>query len=325
MKKMLLIALVVLAVLAAVPFGLVAFGTRPPPPPMGSIGDPFADVDFSDMPGRRTLAARDGTELAYRRYGGDGDVAVLALHGSSTQGRSLHPLAKALSRRGMAVFVPDIRGHGRSGRRGDVDYIGQPEDDIADFTAHIRERRPDAKIVLLGFSSGGGLALRYAGSGRAQGLERLVLVSPMLGIDAPPYTDPNPNATDAVWARPFVPRIVGLSILNAFGVHAFDSLPVIAYAVDPDNDGATARYSHRLLASMNPTDYLALLEETPCPITLLAGEGDEVFTAASYAPAVHAVRPEAGVRLIEGVGHVGMTLQPEALDAIAGAVSPEPA
>lgn len=320
MKKMLGFALAVVAVLVIVPLALVAFGTRSAPPPMASISEPFASADFSGLPRVRTLPARDGTGLAYRVYDGNSDQVVLALHGSSTDGRSLHPLAEALQRRGISVYVPDIRGHGRSGRRGDVAYLGQPEDDISDFIAHIGKSRPEAAITLLGFSSGGGLALRYAGSGDAEEPARLVLISPMLGIDSPPYTDPNPNAGEAAWARAFVPRIIGLSILNVLGIHAFDGLPVIAFAVDPDNADATPRYSHRLLASMNPKDYRALLERVPCPITLLAGSRDEVFTSASYAPAVHAVRPQADVRLVEGVGHVGMTLEPKALEAIVRAV-----
>jgi hypothetical protein len=49
---------------------------------------------------------------------------------------------------------------------GDVDYIGQLEDDVADVIAAIRARRPAARIVLLGHSAGGGLLVRYAGGGR---------------------------------------------------------------------------------------------------------------------------------------------------------------
>jgi alpha-beta hydrolase superfamily lysophospholipase len=34
---------------------------------------------------------------------------------------------------GITTYVPDIRGHGGSGRRGDIDYIGQLDDDLADL------------------------------------------------------------------------------------------------------------------------------------------------------------------------------------------------
>lgn len=314
-----ILAIVFLAVLSA-PFALVAFGGGSRPPVMESIRAPFADVDFSDLPERRTFQARDGMALAYRRYRGDGAGAVIALHGSSTEGRSLHPLARSLSNDGYTVYVPDIRGHGDSGERGDVAHADQLVEDVADLARHVRQAGSQAPVSLVGFSSGGGLALKYAGSGQGRPIDQLVLVAPMLGIDSAPYTDDNEHAREGEWTKPFVPRIVGLSMLNAAGIHAFDGLPVIAFAVDPADEDATATYSHRLLKAMNPENHRALLEAVPCPVTVLAGDRDEVFTAASYPEAVHAVRPEAEVRLIEDTGHVGMTLEPDALSAISASL-----
>jgi alpha-beta hydrolase superfamily lysophospholipase len=319
--KFALIALVVVPlVFTLVIGGLIAFGKRPPPPPMESITAPFAGLDTGDLPPLQTLRARDGTALAYRHWPGNSGHVVLALHGSSAESGSLHVLARALQEAGIGVYAPDIRGHGESGRRGDVDYIGQLEDDIADFTTFIATAHPAARITLLGFSSGGGLALRYTGHRDAAEIDRLVMLAPMLGIESPPVTAANPHAGDTEWARPFVPRIVGLSILNALGIHALDHLPVLAFAVEPDNPGATATWSYRLMVSCNPRDYAALLKDTQAPVTLLAGARDQVFAAQAYAPALHAVRPDATARLIEGVDHVGMTLSPQALDAVVAAV-----
>lgn len=305
----------------AVVAGLIAFGTRPPPAPMTAISRPFASVDYSDLPAPRTLTARDGTALAFRHYRGSGRHTVLALHGSSTDGRSLHVLARALAHAGMDVYVPDIRGHGASGRRGDIDRMDQLEDDIADFIAHIADSAPDAKLTVLGFSSGGGLALRYTGRRPTPEIDRLVMIAPMLGIDSPPCTQDNPHAVGERWSRPFVPRIVGLTIFNKFGVHRFDGLPTIAFAVDPDNDRAVRAYSHRLLTSLNPRDYKALLAATEVPVSVLAGTRDQVFAAAYYEPAVREPRPDAEVRLVDGVDHVGMTLDGRALQAVVETVT----
>ncbi len=174
-------------------------------------------------------------------------------------------------------------------------------------------------MTLLGFSSGGGLALNAAGQGHAGGIAELLLVSPMLGIKAASSTADNPNARADKWAHPDIPRMIGLTILNQLGIHAFDSLPVIVFAA---GDGAdlTPRYSHRLLLAMNPQDTQTLLKNVPAPITLLAGDKDEVFASAEYARTVHETRPQAEVRLVPGMGHVDMTIRPAALEAIAQAI-----
>ena len=62
------------------------------------------------------------------------------------------------------MYAPDIRGHGGTGHRGDIDHAAQLNDDLADLAVEIRKRRPTAELVLLGFSSGGGFALHIAGS-----------------------------------------------------------------------------------------------------------------------------------------------------------------
>ena len=66
-------------------------------------------------------------------------------------------MAKALSAAGFATYVLDIRGHGGSGRKGQIAYIGQLEDDLTDFMHAVS---PSAPATLAGFSSGGGFAVR---------------------------------------------------------------------------------------------------------------------------------------------------------------------
>jgi non-heme chloroperoxidase len=49
---------------------------------------------------------------------------------------------------GVTAYALDVRGHGASGRRGDIDYIGQLDDDLADFMAQIRADHPNAACAL---------------------------------------------------------------------------------------------------------------------------------------------------------------------------------
>ncbi|MBO6719939.1 MAG: alpha/beta hydrolase [Rhizobiaceae bacterium] len=320
MKKLLRTLVAVPVVAAIVLAVLIAWPLADKPEPLGAISEPFADVDYSTMPEAAFAEARDGVGIAYRRYDADNPrAAALLLHGSSANGRSMHPLASALAERGVTAYAIDIRGHGDTGARGDASHARQPAEDVEDFIAFMREEDPRLPISLVGFSSGGGLALNAAGQGNAPGIAKLILVSPMLGVNAAPSRADNPNAAERQWAYPDIPRIIGLSILNGFGLHFLDDLPVIVFAAG-DSPELTPVYSHRLLLGMNPQDADALLRAVDAPVTLLAGDKDEVFAAHTYEETVHAVRPQADVTLLPGIGHVAMTLEPVALEAIAAAI-----
>lgn len=320
MKKFLVTMLAMPVVAALVLTGLILWPVAEKPEPFASITDPFADVDYSDMAGIAFADARDGVGIAYRRYDAqDARAAALLLHGSSADSQSMHPLAKALAASGVTAYAIDIRGHGATGLRGDVAHIGQPAEDVGDFLAFMRDQHPRLPISLLGFSSGGGLALNAAGQGHAPDIAKLVLVSPMLGVDAKSSTADNPHAAERAWAYPNIPRIIGLSILNGFGFHQLDYLPAIVFAA-ANRPNLTPVYSHRLLISMNPQDTDALLAEIDAPLTLLAGEKDEVFAAQAYAETVKPALPQAEIKLLQELGHVAMTLDPAALEAIAAVI-----
>jgi pimeloyl-ACP methyl ester carboxylesterase len=212
---------VVVLVAIATPAGMIVLGTGDPLPALTSISEPFRKIDYSDLPSLQLTPARKGSPISYRVYrndkaSGNPGPVIIAIHGSSAFSSSMHPLAKALVARGMDVYVPDIRGHGKTGRHGDIDYAAQLDDDLADLARLVRAQHPRAPIVLLGLSAGGGFAL-HAAAALGNTFDRTVLLAPMLGSRAP--TTPQSVYT---WARPFIPRIVALGILRRFGIHAFD-------------------------------------------------------------------------------------------------------
>jgi alpha-beta hydrolase superfamily lysophospholipase len=309
--------LVVIAVLG----GMIAFGTGKAPPPMASISNPFNQVDYSDLPRVTWIKARDGVSLATRVWttGLAADVSrvVIAIHGSSAMGASMHTLAKALYDAKTTVYAPDIRGHGDSSRRGDIDYTTQLDDDLADLVAEIRTTHPKAALTLLGFSSGGGYALHAATLPLAKQFERAVLISPMLGAFAPTARS-GPNE----WVTPFIPRIIGLVILGRLGIHAFDNLTTLAFAIAPENaERLTGAYSFRLMKGFGTLDYAADLRNAQCPVSVLVGGADELFLADRFEPAIHAVRPDVPITIVPDLGHIPMIIDTRSLSAIAAAVS----
>jgi alpha-beta hydrolase superfamily lysophospholipase len=290
------------------------------PPELRSISETATNVDRSTMPALKRFSARDGTELAYRHYPARGTPSgriAIVVHGSSGSGIVMHTLADALAARGVAAFVPDIRGHGGSGTRGDINYLGQLDDDLADLVALVRKTSPAEPLTLVGLSSGGGFALHVAGSPIQNLFARTVLLAPYLGQDAPTI---RPNAGG--WAKVDMPRIVALAMMRRTGINCCEGLPVLAFAVAPNSERYLApTYSFRLMVNFGTRSYHADLARATRPITLFSGADDELMFADKYEEAILAVAPKADVKLIEGVNHMAIVSAPKAVAIIADDVA----
>ena len=290
------------------------------PPELHSVSETARAVDRSTMPPLSRLSARDGTQLAYRHYpargAANGKIAIL-VHGSSGSSVAVHALADALAAHGVETYAPDIRGHGGSGTRGDIGYIGQLEDDMADLVALVRKTSPDAPITLLGHSAGGGFVLRIASSEIKDEFVRTIMLAPYLGYDAPTN-----RPQSGGWASADIPRFLGLALLRKLGVECCEALPTLAFAVPPNSANIlAAAYSYRLMRNFATRGYKADLAAATRPMTLIAGADDELMLSDKYADAVHAIAPSVEVKLIAGVNHMGVVSAPEAVNEIADYVA----
>jgi alpha-beta hydrolase superfamily lysophospholipase len=298
--------------------GLIAWPVRQPPE-LASISEARKSIDFSSMPEVSRFQARDGTELAYRHYPAQapatGRIAVV-VHGSSGSSRGgIHALSLALAARGVQTYAVDIRGHGDSGNRGDITYIGQLEDDLADLVAEIRKTDPTAPLTLIGHSSGGGFALRVAGSPIQNLFTRTVLLAPYLGYDAP-----SSRADAGGWASPDIPRFIALSVLHRIGMPWAESLPTIAFAVPPNSSRIlTGTYSYRLMRNFAASrDFHVDLAAATKPIAIFSGSADELMFSDKYR---EAVGDRASIHIIDGVNHMGIVGNPAAVAIIADDVA----
>ena len=312
-------ALCAIGVLALVVLAMLAMPLQRPQE-LRSISETVRTVDRSTMPVLQRLSARDGTELAYRHYPArgpaSGRIAIL-VHGSSGSSVAVHALADALAGRGVATWVPDIRGHGGSGTRGDIGYSGQLEDDLTDLVAVVRKSSPSEPLTLLGLSAGGGFALRVAGSPMQNLFARTVLLAPYLGYDAPTN---RPKVGG--WASADMPRISALTLLRRIGIDCCEGLPVLAFAIPANSERFLApTYSFRLMINFGTRSYKIDLAAATKPITLFSGVDDELMLADKYAEALRAVAPSADVKLIEGVNHLAIVSAPNAISAIADDVA----
>jgi pimeloyl-ACP methyl ester carboxylesterase len=295
-------------------FGLVivvALGLTLTPMEYQSNGDDVFGFDNSvavetSPPPVVRFVARDKRELAYRFYPSSSDRILLFIHGSSYHGAAYHGLAQAISDAGKAkVYLPNLRGHYLSGiRRGDVDYLGQLEDDLADLIAHARAAGHEGEVIVGGHSSGAGLAIRFAGGEHRSLADGYLLLSPVIPV-APSVR----NGDAGGWAILNEKRLTGLLVLNAFGISGMNGLPVIEFN-KPEKywDGTeTLSYSFRLNQSYHPRyNYEGDIQGMGDEVVVLVGEYDEAVDP----EALQAVFKDAGsnaiVHVLSDTNHFGI-------------------
>jgi len=306
-----------IGVLALVVLALLATPLQPVPE-LQSISRARATVDLSSLPAIERFQARDGTWLGFRHYGADGAPTgrvAIVIHGSSgSSGGTIHALSQALATHGVETFAVDMRGHGTSGTRGDIGYVGQLEDDLADFVAVLRNTVPSAPLTLIGHSAGGGFSMRVAGSPIQNLFERFVLLAPYLGYDAP-STRPDSGG----WARADIPRILGLLALRAIGVNCCEALPVLALAVPPNSEKTlVSTYTDRLMRNFAVRgDFRRDLAAATRPLTIISGADDELMFSDKYAEAVRGANVAVDVKVLDGINHMGIVAAPKAISIVA--------
>ncbi|MFZ1813855.1 MAG: alpha/beta fold hydrolase [Rhizobiaceae bacterium] len=146
--------------LSFVAIALLLIVTQSPRPGTGNAGKAGLDfssaieADYSTLPDFQLFPTRSVQSLPYRHYPGADErgPSIILLHGSGWHGMQFHSLARALGEDGaFEVIVPDIRGHGYNPqRRGDVDHIGQLEEEIADLIAHLRASDISSRKIIVG-------------------------------------------------------------------------------------------------------------------------------------------------------------------------------
>jgi non-heme chloroperoxidase len=315
--------------------GLLAFGTAKPPAVLMAVTNPFGSIDYSTLPALQRYRARDGALLSFREYAADGRQAAVLIHGSAGSSSDMHPLALALQRAGVTVYVPDLRGHGANMPHGDIAYVGQLDNDMADFMAEEKPTLPTAEWTLLGFSSGGGFVLRIAADmALGQSFARYILISPYLKYNGPAsrtsateLKSAQNGAAQVVlrnWASASTGRIIALTLINALGVHAFDGLPVVAFAVPPNVASVTAAYSWRLQRNFQPHDnYVADIRAVSRPMRVYVGGVDQLFIPEKLQNEFQAQRRDIPVHIVAAMGHTDMITRPEAIRLIAADFGPK--
>lgn len=278
-----------------------AFGGPRRPAPLASLNRPFAHADYSALSELLCYTARDGATLGWRHYMVSAmqplGRRIVLVHGSAGHSASMHTLAQALAQAGFCVAALDLRGHGASGPHGQISYIGQLEHDVEDFLRAAPHAGPQ---TLMGFSSGGGFALRFAASAHGALFERYVLLAPFLHHNAPTALP-----ASRAWVNVGLARLLALDALNRLGIARWNHLPVLAFALDEQRQTQlTPQYAYALAVNFRPhANYRDDIRRTVDRVRVLVGQNDELFNAQAYCALF--AQP---VITVPGAGHTDLVL-----------------
>lgn len=283
------------------------------PPSTTMDGKAFADLGLEQVNTfiETTFEAKDGEKIYARHFQAESNTTILLLHGVLSNSYLYNKMAGLLREAtGAEVYALDIRGHGQSGGRpGDVDYIGQYEDDLGDVAIHIKQEKPGQKIIIAGHSMGGGISLRYAMRKDLPEVDAYLLFAPTLGHNTPTMKASSAGSGEE-FLKLHIPRIIGLDMLNSVGNHEYDSLNVLFFNL-PENSPVT-KYSYRSNASNAPADYKEGLKAVTKPLLIIVGSEDETMEASAFQPAVENYST-GQLLIVEGASHNGIRHSEEAM------------
>jgi len=117
------------------------------------------------------IISRDGTQIYYKDWG-SGQPVVFS-HGWPLSSDSWEAQMLFLASNGYRCIAHDRRGHGQS----DQPWYGNDMDTYADDLATLVNTLDLKKVVLIGFSAGGGEVARYIGRHGTKRLDKAILVS----------------------------------------------------------------------------------------------------------------------------------------------------
>lgn len=235
------------------------------------------------------FTVRDNKRIFAYKFPNRSENTIVLIHGVASSAYMYNKTAGLLQEATQSeIYAIDLRGHGQSdGNSGDVDYINQYVDDLADIIKEIRKEKPNGKIIIAGHSMGGGVALRYAMEKQYEQPDGFLLFAPLIGHNSPAFSQ-RQTTTENKAVEPFmkmhIERIIGLTMLNEIGKHDYDSLPVLFFNLP--EAVPLRKYSYQANKSSAPDDYVAGLKAVDKPMLVLIGSEDEAFSATATKEAI---------------------------------------
>ena len=157
-------------------------------------------------------------------------AVLFCVHGLGEHQGRYEDMTRQMVQSGFAVFVFDLRGHGRSeGRRGHAASITTLLEDTSLALMKCRSLYLDEPIVMFGHSMGGQIVAQFIDKDQSKELSGAIISSPWLSL-----TDP-PPAWQLSLIKIFARIAPGITLPNGLDPSLISSLPqeVDLYKKDP--------------------------------------------------------------------------------------------
>lgn len=270
----------------------------------------FKEIESAEkilIPSLHYIKVRDKTKLAYREYIPKHITAVLIFYhgGGAHSGAGYQHIGNGLSNRfNIAVYTPDIRGHGNSGgEKGDTSSPEQVFDDIGFFIRYIRIKHPKKALFLGGHSSGAGLVLNYTNFKTREKVQGYIFLSPHLGFRSNTENKNNKN--------PFATAKTSLFVENAMrGTHGNSKAVFFNYPKEilkKDSKLITA-ITVNMSNALTPASPREQLQDLKLPLAVWIGKEDEVLDAIKVVSFVKDNSPKSFTKVVEREKHLSILL-----------------
>lgn len=264
-----------------------AAAQTPAPPALGANLERFAypfPVRWYEAPSQGDVVRMAYMDVA--PTAAPNRVTVVLLHGKNFCAATWEATIRDLAARGYRVIAPDQIGFCKSSKPAGYQYSFHS---LATLTAGLLDHAGAKRIVLVGHSTGGVLATRFALL-YPQRLSALVLVNP-LGLNdtlaqGVPYTDL--DRLRAEEAKTSAASIKAYQLRNYYHGQwrpAYDRWVAMLAGQYASKEGAVVREAQARLSDMIQTQPVATeLGAISVPVTLLIGQRDATAFRASSAP-----------------------------------------
>ena len=252
---------------------------------------------------------RDPRDPGNPRFEGDTSrapgPAVVCIHGWGASAYGYRYVLGPLAAAGVVAHAPDLRGHGWSDKPLDRSRYGP--DAFVDWTLSVLDALGLDRVVLVGHSLGGAIALHTARRARDR-VAALVLLAP-LGLGTVVRIDQfrllTPDRADAWLPRLAAPRFVtGLALRTAYGRIGRPTARDVDEYWAPTADPAFAR-AVRLVMHADPWAAFTpeVLADVPQPTEVVAGTRDNLLRIEPVRRLTQAF-PRGALDVVLDAGHV---------------------